>query len=184
MLHLNFDPFPVLTTDRLVLRQMTDDDTDEIFYMRSDEQVMRLIARPRAKTKDDARAFIKIVNENVAKNEGITWAMSLNGSPTLIGTIGIWRIIKEHHRGEVGYTLHPAHHRQGLMHEALTEVINYGFNVLGLHSLEGGVNPENTASIKVLERCHFVREAYFKQDFFYEGTFRDSAIYSLISPKK
>ena len=68
------------------------------------------------------------------------------------------------------------------MQEALTEVLNFGFNILKLHSIEANVNPDNIASIKLLERNKFIREAFFKENIYYEGKFSDSVIYSLLEP--
>jgi ribosomal-protein-alanine N-acetyltransferase len=182
MLQFNFDPFPGITTDRLVLRQMTTDDVNEMFFLRSDKEVMKYIDRPVAQDTDEALQFINTVTANTAKNESIIWALSLKNDPTLIGYICLWNIRPEHHRGEMGYAMHPQHHGKGIMHEAVKAVLDYSFNILKLHSIEANVNPGNIASIKLLERNGFVREAYFKEDYLYNGKFLDSAIYSLLTP--
>ena len=67
------------------------------------------------------------------------------------------------------------------MQEALICIINYAFAVMGLHSIEANVNPGNLASIRLLEKLGFVREAYFKENYYYQGQFLDSAIYTLLS---
>jgi ribosomal-protein-alanine N-acetyltransferase len=69
------------------------------------------------------------------------------------------------------------------MREAVSEVIKYGFTVMRLHSIEANVNPDNKASIKLLEKNCFAREAYFKENYFYNGKFLDTVIYSLLAPK-
>jgi ribosomal-protein-alanine N-acetyltransferase len=184
MLHVNFDPFPILTTDRLLLRRLTVADAPEIFTMRSDEHVMNLIGRPRAQSIDDAIQLIQRIDEGINTQNGINWAITLRDSNTFVGIISIWRLIKEHFRGEVGYMLHPQHYGRGITTEALTAVVHYGFHTMNLHSLEGGVNPANQQSIRVLEKCGFVREAWFKEDMYFNGQFRDSAVYSLLTPVK
>jgi ribosomal-protein-alanine N-acetyltransferase len=131
---------------------------------------------------DEAKAFIKLITDLLEGNSGITWAMALKESPDkLIGTIGLWRLIKEHYRAEIGYMLHPAYWRKGFTKEAILKVSLFGFNELKLHSIEGHINPRNAASAKTLESTGFVREAYFKEDFFFNGKFEDSAIYSLLN---
>lgn len=70
-----------------------------------------------------------------------------------------------------------------MMQEALAAVLNFGFRTLQLHSVEANVNPGNTASIKLLERNHFIREGYFRENYFYNGRFLDSAVYSLLTPR-
>ncbi len=67
------------------------------------------------------------------------------------------------------------------MQEALNVVLDYGFNIMRLHSVEADVNPMNIASIKILEKNNFVREAHFRENYYYSGKFLDSYVYSLLS---
>ena len=182
MLNLNFNPFPQISTERLLLRQINNKDVNEIFFLRSDERVMKYLDRVPAKTLDDANEFIGKIIEQEKTNDAITWAITMKDEPALIGTICFWNILKEHYRAEIGYLLHPEYWGKGLMQEAFSEVINYGFKVMDLHSIEANVNPKNNASIKLLEKNNFTREAYFKENYFYNGKFLDTAIYSLLAP--
>ena len=87
----------------------------------------------------------------------------------MIGTIGYWRIVKEHYRAEIGYLIATEQQGKGLMQEAISATLQYGFSEMKLHSVEANVNPNNPASIKLLERNHFIREAYFKENYFSNG---------------
>ena len=184
MLEVNFDPFPIFSTERLRLRQLNENDTNDLFILRSDNRVMQFIDRPLAKSPDDALKLIQLITDFLKKNEGITWGIELKSDTRLIGTIGLWRIFKEHYRAEIGYLLHPAQQGKGIMQEAFTPILDYGFKTIKLHSIEATVNPENAASIKILERNNFEREAYFKENYFYNGNFLNSAVYSLLTPCK
>ena len=183
MLILNLSPFPSITTNNLVLRQITEEDVNEILLLRSDKKVMKYIDRPISKSKEDASLYIQHITDLHKNNEAITWGIALKNNPQLIGYIGIWNIKKEHYRAETGYALHTDHHRKGIMQEALSEILKYGFKEMKLHSIEANVNPLNIASIKLLERNNFIREAYFKEDYFFNGKFLDTAIYSLLTPQ-
>lgn len=184
MLQFNFDPFPVLHTERLVLRQVTPDDVKEVFFLRSDEQVMRYIDRPKAQTEEEALQFINMINAGTRNNTDISWAITIKGDDRLIGYIGFWRMKPEHYRGELGYAMHPQWYGKGIASEAVRAALDYGFKTMKLHTVEANVNPENTASIKLLERNYFIREAYFREDFYWNGKFLDSAIYCLIAPEE
>lgn len=186
MENLSFSPFPILTTERLVLRQINESDVNEILFLRSDERVMRYIDKAPAETLDDAYEFIRKIADLEEKADAVTWAICQKGDTKLIGTIVFWNIQKEHYRAEVGYNLHPDYWGKGIMQEALQVVLDYGFRVMKLHSIEANVNPGNAASIKLLERNNFVREAYFKENYYFNGKFLDTAIYSLLtdSPNK
>lgn len=182
MLAPNFTPFPTLTTNRLVLRQITAEDAPELFIQRTDERVMKYVERPRPKDINDTITFINTITDLRDKNEIITWGITLKENPKLIGTVVYLNFKKEHYRAEFGYALHPDYWRKGIMDEVAKAVIDYGFNVMKLHSIEANINPENIASQKLLEKHKFVREAYFKENFFWQGKFLDSAIYSLLNP--
>lgn len=182
MLNLNFDPFPVIETERLLLREVTEEDARDIFILRSDPEVIKYVDRAPAVSLDEALQFIRMIKGMLSDGKGICWAITLKDSDQLIGTVDIWRIIPEHLRAEIGYALHPGHHGKGIMKEALRAALHYGFHTMRLHSVEANVNPANSASIKLLERMDFVREAYFKENYYYDGKFLDSAIYSLLSP--
>jgi len=184
MLQLNFNAFPELFTERLVLRQISAADVKEVFQLRSDKNVMQFLDRPLAQSTDDAMALIQKIAAGHEKNENITWAITLQNQPELIGTIGFWRIDKENYRAEIGYLLHPGQQGKGLMQEAIATVLKYGFQTIKLHSVEANVNPANNASIKLLEKNKFVKEAHYKENYFYDGKFLDSAIYSLLSDRQ
>lgn len=184
MLVVNFSPFPEITTDRLFLRQVHNDDTDAIFNLRSNSSVMKYIDRRRAVTVQDALDVMKLMSDLLEKNEGITWAITLKDDPSrLIGTIGYWRFNKENYRAEIGYMLSADFWKQGIMKEAIYAVIPYAFNTLGLHSIEADIHPDNTASATLLGSTGFVKEAHFKENYFFEGVFKDTIIYSRLNNK-
>jgi ribosomal-protein-alanine N-acetyltransferase len=184
MLTIHFDPFPELYTGRLVLRKVTKADADDLFRLRSDRNVMQYIGRPITLNVDDAMQIINVIEDLLVNNNGITWAISLKDKKELIGTIGLWKIIKEHYRAEIGYLLDPLLQGKGFMKEAIGAVIEYGFQNMQLHSIEANVSPGNAASIKLLEKNHFIREAHFRENYYFDGKFLDSYIYSLITPCK
>ena len=182
MPELNNFPFPVIKTERLLLRSIEKPDTPELLFLRSDETVMQYIDRERMKSLEDAELFIHKLQEGVETNENILWVICLSEDPDkMIGNIGFWRFQLPHYRAEVGYMLHPDFWNKGIMKEALEAVIVYGFDTIKLHSIEARITPENIASAKLLEKTGFIREAYFKEDYFYNGRFRDTAVYSMLA---
>ena len=161
------------------MRKTTKKDIDEIFFLRSNEDVMKYIDRPRAVSIRDAEDFLDIVNKSLDSNEGVSWGITLKENPKkLIGYIGYWRIKREHYRAEIGYALHPAFWKKGIMKEAIFSVLEFGFNTMNLHSIEANINADNHASACVLKATGFLKEAHFKEDFLFDGIFRDTIIYS------
>ena len=64
------------------------------------------------------------------------------------------------------------------MKEAINCIVEYGFTVLKLHSIEALLNPDNIASSSVLEKTGFVKEGHLKGNFYFKGEFGDTLIYS------
>jgi len=179
MLTLNFTPFPELKTERLLLRKLKISDAGEILFLRSNDDVLRYLGREPAASINEAEEFINKINTSVDANESILWGIVLSDDPAvLIGTICLWNFKTEHYRVEIGYILHPNHWRKGIMKEAIKAVVDYGFNILGLHSIEALLSPENIASSSVLESTGFVKEAHLKESFYFRGKFGDTIIYS------
>ncbi len=182
MLEPNFIPFPELTTARLLLRKIIHQDAPEILFLRSDKNILEFLGKEPAKTIREAEDFIKSINDSIDAGNVIMWAIALKDDPgQLIGTICLWEIRKEHYRAEAGFVLHPEFWRKGFMKEALRRIIEFGFSTLQLHSIEARISPGNMASAAILESTGFVREAYFKEDFFFRGKFLDTAVYSLLN---
>lgn len=181
MLHLNFHPFPVLETERLLLRQINEQDIPLLFEMRRDYEVMKYVGRDPATTIEQAKELSEKFIAGWKENTGLTWVIQLKENPDLAGTMGFWRIEKDNHRGEVGYMLRKEFFNKGIATEALQAALAYGFETLKFHSVEGNVNPENEASIKVLERAGFVKEAHFRENYYFDGKFFDSGSYSLLA---
>lgn len=180
MLEVNNHPFPVLETERLILRQKTEADAPELFDLRSNKRVLQYLDRDPPGTVEEIIALIQTINTDVENGNAVAWAITVKGDPKLVGSVAFWRMQKAHFRAELGYLLHPDFHRQGIMDEALKAVIRYGFEVMGLHSMEANVNPANQASIGLLEKNGFKKEAHFTENYYAKGKFLDSAIYSLV----
>ena len=86
MKSISFNPFPVLKTERLTLRQLSIDDDKEIFLLRSDMEVNKYIDRDPCGSIEEARKFIQKITEFVDQNNGIYWAITLENN-NLVGTI-------------------------------------------------------------------------------------------------
>lgn len=180
MLDINFTPFHELETERLLLRRVKNEDADQVFAIRSNPETMKFIPRPLLANTDEALEHIRMIEDKIANNEGINWAITLKGDDTLLGVIGHYRIKPENYRAEIGYMVHPDAQGKGIVTEAVKKVVEYGFEVMQLHSIEAIIDPANYGSARVLEKNGFVREAHLKENEFYDGKFIDTVIYSLL----
>jgi len=149
---------PLLTTERLLLRQLQHTDDKAIFALRSNEQVNEFIQRSLIKNINDACDFITAINEGIENKEWLYWAMILQNTQQLVGTICLWHFSPDNTVAETGYELHPHFQGTGLMNEALQKIIDYGFNTLHLKSIEAYTQPDNAKSVKLLEKNYFIKD--------------------------
>ena len=180
MLTFNFSPFPILETNRLLLRRLSKNDVAAILKLRGDAENMKFIPRPLAKTEQDALVHFEMIDEKIINNEGIKWAITVKPNDDVVGIIGHYRIKPEHFRAEIGYMILPEFQGIGITTEAIKATVNYGFDIMNLHSIEAIIDPNNFASERVLLKNGFVKEAHFIENEFYDGQFLDTVIYSIL----
>ena len=157
MVAINLNPFPKLSTTRLLLRQLQLSDANEIFLLRADDSVNAFIDRQKATTIDDATAFINKIIAIQNNSEGLMWAITLKDAPKLIGSIGIYNIVKEKAEAEIGYELLPQYQGKGIMLEALKTAIKFGFDTLKLKTIVADSRVDNLRSVNLLEKCGFTK---------------------------
>ena len=155
MLSRTFTPFPILTTERLTLRQLVSNDEHEIFTLRSDSEINKYLNRQRSNTIDDARNFINKVNENINKNDSLYWAITLSDKNILVGTICLFGFSDDNYKCEIGYELLTNFQGQGIMKEAVEKVIDYAFNTIKVNKIEASLHKDNQSSIRLLEKFSF-----------------------------
>src|SRR5688572_3241818 len=130
MINRNFTPFPILTTERLTLRQLSVDDQQDILALRSDSEINKYLNREPSKTIEDALNFINMINDNIKRNNSIYWVISLTHTKIVVGTICLFDFSNEKNSCEIGYELMTKFQGQGIMKEAAAEVIDYAFQTL------------------------------------------------------
>ena len=154
MLNGTFTPFPILTTERLTLRQLVINDEQEIFTLRSDSEINKYLDRQISNTINDARNLIN----KITKNNSLYWAITLSDKNILVGTICLFGF-DENDKCEIGYELLTNFQGQGIMKEAAEKVIAYAFNTIKVQKIEAFFHRDNQRSIKLLEKLSFIKNS-------------------------
>src|SRR5207249_3737224 len=124
-------------------RQLASSDVNEIFALRSDPNVNKYLDREPGKSIDDAKTFIQTINENTQRNDSIYWAITLSNTDKLIGTICLFDFSDDNLKAEIGYELLPDFQGKGIMQEAISKVIDFGIQHIGLNSIEAYTHSKN-----------------------------------------
>lgn len=157
--------FPLLNTDRLLLRQIEKEDIQYIFEGLSHPEVIRYYGVSYTSIESTKEQMNWYSNLEKSKT-GIWWAISSKDTKNFYGAIGFYGIRKEHKKAEFGYWLLPEFWGMGYLRESGLKALAYGFDTLGFHRVEAFVETENLASAKTLEKLGFQ----------FEGRMRDSEI--------
>lgn len=156
MTRINFDPFPTIFTERLVLRQLMTEDIASLFTIRSNEENNKYIDRALDKTEANTASFIKKINVGIEMNKWIFWGIEIKETKELIGTICLWNFSADGKTVEIGYELSPRFQGKGFMQESIKRVLDYALNKLSLLKIEAYTHKDNLPSIRLLERNKFV----------------------------
>ncbi|HET6977742.1 MAG TPA: GNAT family protein [Pyrinomonadaceae bacterium] len=171
---------PIITTERVVLRWVSEHDIDSLFEVFSDSQVMRYWS---SAPFTDREAAVRLQREIAAGNENnsmMKWGLALRDSDRLIGTTTLFNLNLDNGRAEIGYAMGRAHWGKGYMNEALQALVSHAFEVMQLRRLEADVDPRNAGSIRTLERLGFQREGYLRERWHVNGEIQDALFYGLL----
>ncbi len=154
--------FPILKTNRLLLRQFNNDDLENVYKGLSHPDIIQYYGISFS-TLEETKVQMTFF-ENLEKTKtGIWWAICSTDNSIFYGAGGLNNMNKEHKKAEIGFWLMPNFWQMGIMREAMPIICNYGFNELNLHRIEGFVETEN-------KNC---KNAMAKLDFMHEGTMVD-----------
>lgn len=151
MEHKNLENFPLLTTERLTLRQVSESDVQEIFLLRSEASINKFLDRQPSITLEDALNFI----EKIKSNSLSYWAIATKDNKKMLGTICLFDISEELKKCEIGYELLTEYQGKGFMKEAAKRVIEYSKQILGIKTIEAYTHIDNQNSTNLLKALNF-----------------------------
>jgi ribosomal-protein-alanine N-acetyltransferase len=130
------------------------------------------------------RGRIRRYNQEVAAGTGFPFFICSRKSGAILGGITLGNVrMGVAQSGQIGYWIGAAHKGKGVMSEALTLVCGHAFSTIGLHRLEAACIPDNTRSIRILEKAGFAREGYLRSYLKINGVWRDHVLYARINPR-
>ena len=171
---------PIITTPRLVLRWVSEDDIDSLYEILSVSEVVRYMDRGPLPDREAAVAFQREIAEGNESGRMFKWGVALRDSNTLIGTTTLFNLNLDNGRAELGYAMGHAYWGKGYMNEALRALLSHAFEVMELRRLEADVDPRNAASIRTLERLGFQREGFLRERWHVNGEIQDALFYGLL----
>lgn len=171
--------FEILTTERLYLRKLTDEQFQDLLTNAPDQTLMQYLdlrkedlAKERAKAQKGFATFNKSL---------LIFQLIDRQSDAIIGWCGYHTWYLDHHRAEIGYGLNSDSTKaKGIMTEAVAPILAYGFEVMQLNRIEAFIGPENVPSLKLIQKFGFTQEGHLRKHYFKNGKYEDSLVFSLL----
>lgn len=167
-------------TERLLLRNFTSAVYEYLFTQCTDDEIQKEFGlTSTAELENEKQRFAEGYYANF---KNINWFQLIDKTTgKIVGYCGFHIWYKKHSRAEIGYYLLSDEYKQkGLMTEAVSFVLNYGFNIMKLNRVEAFAEPNNIASIKTLTKFGFEKEGYCKEHYYENGVFDDSVLLALL----
>jgi len=181
IVNMNND-FPVFKTSRLLLRQITEGDLENIFRGLSDPEVIKYYGVS-FDTLNETKKQIEWFAELEKDETGIWWAICSPDNLMFYGAVGLYYLNSEYKKAEIGFWLIPEYWRRGIISESILLVIEYGFEIMHLNKIEAEVETENIFSKRVMQKLNFVHELTKKDCEIKNGKYISLDVYTRVCLK-
>lgn len=173
--------FPNLETVRLHLREITPADAPALLATHGDAELMRWFGSDPLPDLAAAGQLVELfAGWRRQPNPGTRWGIERKGHPGLVGSLGLFAWNRHWRKCTLGYELAHAAQGQGLMREALSAVLAWGFEHMALNRVEALIHPDNAASLKSVGHFGFVLEGRLRQLGHWGGQYHDMLQFSLL----
>ena len=171
---------PTLETPRLRLRKLLMTDSQDIYEYSKDPLVAKHVLWDPHRSVAESRSYIRYMQRKYRTDEAYSWGIELKAEKRIIGTIGFMWIQPENNAAEVGYSLSRMYWNQGIMTEALSKLLEYGFRTLNLNRIEEQHETDNPASGAVMRHCGMRQEGILRSRIINKGKYVDMVLYAVL----
>ncbi len=172
---------PTLEGERIVLRHPRGADLDELYALFASAEVTRYWSHGPWQARHQAEAYLRDIHAGAASGQLLQWAITERDEDRLIGTVTLYALSRAHARGEIGFALQPSRWGRGLARETVSTVLTHAIHGLGLQRVEADTDPDNAASLRLLESLGFQREGYARERYRLGGGTQDSVLLGLLA---
>jgi RimJ/RimL family protein N-acetyltransferase len=168
-----------INTKRLKLREITQQDFQAVHEYASDPETVKYMPFG-PNTEEETQEFI---NRNLKRQQDdprtdYGFGIILKTENRFIGACGIHGVSEV--QASIGYILNRRYWSHGYATEAAKALVDYLFRELGVHRVFASCDPENHASIRVLEKVGMSLEGRLRENMNIRGEYRDSLIFGLV----
>ena len=170
---------PVLTGNRVTLRELEISDAPALFAMLTAAEVARFISPPPT-TVEGFERFIAWTQRQRAAGEYVCFAVVPAGTTTAIGLFQVRSLEPGFGTAEWGFALGSAFWGTGAFMEGARLVVDFAIDTIGVHRLEARAAVQNGRGNGALRKIGAVQEGVLRRSFVRRGEYLDQALWSIL----
>ncbi len=168
-----------LVTSRLQLRMMRGRDAATVAAYRDHPDIARYQDWPLPYGLSAAEESIRRQHDLEGPTGGSWVSLAIDHNGVLVGDVAVG-LMGEGHVAQVGYTVAPEYHGKGFASEAVGAVIDALFATGHVHRVTAGLDPDNHASMRLLEQLGFIDEGLARKAELIRGEWLDDRRFGLL----
>ena len=169
---------PLLTGDKVELREFVKDDLDSVLSLVGDERVTRSLSF-NSRSREQASDMLDGIITRSVVTPRTEWYLAVEVKRQVVGFARI--ALNGVQAAKLGYAIGADFWGNGYATDAARTLIRYGFSALHLHRISAAIGPDNSASIAVVQRLGMAYEGRIRDHVFTNGQWRDSLLYSVLA---
>ena len=171
---------PALTGEHVVLRELHMSDAHSLHALLTAEEVARFISPP-PDTVEGFERFISWTHRQRSAGAYVCFAVTLRGYDTAIGIFQVHQLDPAFQTAEWGFAVGSAFWGTGVFQDGADLVLDFTFDVLGVHRLEARAALQNGRGKGALHKIGAVQEGVLRKSFLRNGEYLDQALYTILA---
>ena len=169
-----------IQSQKLNYHLLNRNDIDLLFRFNSSIENLRFVPRSPFVEIDEAKVLFERFSKSMEEQSAIWWGFHSKKGNHPVGYGGLFEIDWGNKRAEIGYGFLKEFWGKGYASTIVSDLTNFGFNELKLHRIYGLVDPENFASLRVLEKKGYKKEGVLQNYFYARGRYFDMCIMAIV----
>lgn len=174
-----FKPFPVLETERLILRKVKKKDCRDLYEYCSDPLSSRYSDWQPHEDISVTKQFVKSLLSACSHGEYFMWCIELKESGKVIGSVSLVDIDRHYKVAEMGYGIQKAYWGKGYATEAAEAVLEYLFCTVGVQRVFVRIATENLPSVRLALRLNMECDGLFRKGSYLHDKSHDVYVYAI-----
>lgn len=151
----------IFETDRLIIRNLIQADSDDYFDMMGNPNVMSLIPRKVMSREESNKHLNNFIGKDQTLTDTKVWGIETKNENEFIGLCAFLK--NDENEDEIGYRLREKHWKKGFGTEIAKGLINFGFEQMKMDKITADVDAKNLNSVKILEKFMVQTKEFFNE---------------------